>query len=491
MRTLILRLFGAAIFIVCAFAALSASAATYSGIVIDAKTGKVLYSSSADAANYPASLTKMMTLYLLFEAIEAGKISKSTRITVSEHAAAMAPSKLGIKPGGSLTAEQAILALVTKSANDIAAAVGESLAGSEPAFAVRMTRKARELGMRNTTFRNASGLPDTGQVTTARDMATLGIALREHFPQYYRYFSTRSFTWGRKRLANHNRLLGRVAGMDGIKTGYTRASGFNLVSSVRLNQRSVVAVVLGESTSKSRNARMRAILAASLPKASTGPDQLLIAKSPAIPQPRRDQQAILAEVPVPVARELIARSNGEIQDLSSPESQRIEVAHEIGERNLSQVSAVRLQPSVIAAIEERLRQMKIVKAPVPKRAVGQAQADGVLDPLRTAAVAYQQSGENGAAAKQIAAIEKSTPPSGWQIQIAAMPDRGAARDILTRTRAKLPKLLASYSDYTEPVAKDGATLYRARFSGFASKAQAWDACAALQKQKVGCLAIQN
>ena len=184
MRTLILRLFAAAIFVVSALTAPLACAATYSGIVIDAKTGKVLYSNRADAANYPASLTKMMTLYLLFEAIEAGKISKSTRIAVSERAAAMAPSKLGIKPGGSLSAEEAILALVTKSANDIAAAVAENLAGSEPAFAVRMTRKARELGMRNTTFRNASGLPDPRQVTTARDMATLGIALREHFPQY-------------------------------------------------------------------------------------------------------------------------------------------------------------------------------------------------------------------------------------------------------------------------------------------------------------------
>jgi D-alanyl-D-alanine carboxypeptidase len=251
----------------------------YAGIVMDAKTGKVLYAHDANQKRYPASLTKMMTLYMLFDAIEQGKASKKTRIKFSKYATSMQPSKLGMKTGSSISAEQAIYALVTKSANDAAAAVGEHLGGSEKNFAVMMTKKARELGMSKTTFRNASGLPDSRQVTTAKDMALLGIALREHFPQHYRYFSTRSFKFAGKNYGNHNRLLGQVRGMDGIKTGYTRASGFNLVSSVEDNGRSIVAVVLGGRTGKSRNAQMAKLVRQHLNKASKGRDRIVVAKN--------------------------------------------------------------------------------------------------------------------------------------------------------------------------------------------------------------------
>lgn len=251
----------------------------YAGIVMDAKTGKVLYAHDANEKRYPASLTKMMTLYMLFDAIEQGKASKKTRIKFSKYATSMQPSKLGMKTGSSISAEQAIYALVTKSANDAAAAVGEHLGGSEKNFAVMMTKKARDLGMSKTTFRNASGLPDSRQVTTAKDMALLGIALREHFPQHYRYFSTRSFKFAGKNYGNHNRLLGKVRGMDGIKTGYTRASGFNLVSSVEDNGRSIVAVVLGGKTGKSRNAQMAKLVRQHLNKASKGRDKIVVAKN--------------------------------------------------------------------------------------------------------------------------------------------------------------------------------------------------------------------
>ncbi|MGB7285360.1 MAG: D-alanyl-D-alanine carboxypeptidase [Salaquimonas sp.] len=250
----------------------------YAGIVMDAKTGKVLYSHDANEKRYPASLTKMMTLYMVFDAMEQGKLSKKTRIKFSSHAASMQPSKLGVKAGSSISAEQAILALVTKSANDAAAAVGEHLGGSESKFAEMMTAKARSIGMKNTTFRNASGLPDSRQVTTAKDMAILGIALREHFPQHYSYFSTRSFKFGKKNFGNHNRLLGKVRGVDGIKTGYTRASGFNLVSSVDDRGRSIVGVVLGGKTGKSRNAQMAKLINDYLPKASKGRDRIVVAK---------------------------------------------------------------------------------------------------------------------------------------------------------------------------------------------------------------------
>lgn len=246
----------------------ASAAPQYAGIVVDARTGKTLYSSSADATRYPASLTKMMTLYMLFDAMRQGKVSKSTPIRMSKHAASMEPSKLGIRPGGSLSAEQAILALVTKSANDVAAAIAEHLGGTESNFGVMMTKKARQLGMSRTTFKNASGLPNSAQVTTARDMARLGIALQEHFPREFKYFSTREFRYGNARMGNHNRLLGKVKGVDGIKTGYTRASGFNLVSSVNTDGRRIVGVVLGGKSGASRNAQMIKLINNNLHKAS-------------------------------------------------------------------------------------------------------------------------------------------------------------------------------------------------------------------------------
>ncbi len=249
-------------------------------IVIDANTGKTLYSESADATRHPASLTKMMTLYMVFERMQQGKLSKNTRLRVSARAAGASPSKLGLKAGSTITVEQAILGLVTKSANDAAAVVGENLGGTEAEFARMMTRKARALGMNSTTFRNASGLPDPRQVTTARDMARLGIALREHFPRYYGYFKAGSFTFAGRTHRNHNKLLGRVEGVDGIKTGYIRASGFNLVTSAKANGRSIVAVVMGGQTGAKRDARMRALVAKYLGKGSRRDGGDLIAKAP-------------------------------------------------------------------------------------------------------------------------------------------------------------------------------------------------------------------
>ena len=250
----------------------------YAGIVIDAKTGKTLYANDADELRYPASLTKMMTLYMMFEALERGAIKLDTRIKFSANAAKEPPTKLGVGAGRSVTVEQIIYSLVTKSANDASTAIAEHLGGSEAKFASMMTAKARSLGMSRTTFRNAHGLPNSQQTTTARDMATLGIALREHFPRQYKYFSTRSFTFGKTRMGNHNRLLGVVRGVDGIKTGYTRASGFNLVSSVVDRDRSIVAVVMGGRTGASRNAQMKDLIARYLPKASTRGNGNLVAR---------------------------------------------------------------------------------------------------------------------------------------------------------------------------------------------------------------------
>jgi len=241
----------------------------FSSIIVDGNSGATLSSNNPDASRHPASLTKIMTLYLLFERLDAGKMKLDTEMDVSEHASEQAPTKLGLRPGQSIAVEDAIKGLVTRSANDAAVVIAEALAGDEGDFAKLMTRKARALGMTKTVYRNASGLPDDEQVTTARDQATLGRAIQERFPRYYRYFSTTAFNYHGHSIRNHNKLLGNVEGVDGIKTGYTRASGFNLVTSMRRGNRHLVGVVLGGRSGGSRDTIMRGLLAENLEKAAT------------------------------------------------------------------------------------------------------------------------------------------------------------------------------------------------------------------------------
>ena len=244
-----------------------AMAAKYASIVINADNGRVMYARNADAMRYPASLTKIMTLYLLFEEIKSGRMDMDSRIGVSKLAASRSPSKLYLKPGQSISAEQAIYALVTKSANDVATAVAEAISGTERSFAKRMTRKARALGMRKTVFKNASGLPHSQQKTTARDMARLAVAMRRDFPRLYRYFSTQSFNWKGRKFGNHNKLLAHYSGTDGIKTGYINASGFNLVASVKRHGVRLIGVVFGGKSSRSRDKHMIKILDAQFKRA--------------------------------------------------------------------------------------------------------------------------------------------------------------------------------------------------------------------------------
>ncbi|UPJ46357.1 SPOR domain-containing protein [Bradyrhizobium sp. 200] len=241
----------------------------FSSIIVDGNSGAVLSSNNPDGIRRPASLTKIMTLYLLFERLDAGKMKLDTEMEVSEHASEQAPTKLGLKPGQTLKVEDAIKGLVTRSANDAAVVIAEAIAGDEAEFARLMTRKARALGMSKTTYRNASGLPNDDQLTTARDQATLGRAIQDRFPRYYRYFATTVFNYRGQSIRNHNRLLGNVEGIDGIKTGYTRASGFNLVSSMRRGNRYLVGVVLGGRSGGSRDATMRNLLAENLEKGAT------------------------------------------------------------------------------------------------------------------------------------------------------------------------------------------------------------------------------
>ncbi|MEN2494285.1 MAG: hypothetical protein TECD_00176 [Hyphomicrobiaceae bacterium hypho_1] len=253
----------------CKFTVAGNTAGKRAALVVDANTGETMHFHRADQLLYPASLTKIMTLYLIFEALEDRKLTFNTIIVASKNASSSPPSKIGLSPGHQISVRQAIKALVVKSANDVAVAVAEHMSGSEHKFAVQMTRKARQLGMTKTTFRNASGLPNSNQVTTAYDMSQLALRISDHFPNYYHFFSTRTFYHNGKTYHNHNTLLGRYQGVDGIKTGYIRASGFNLVTSLRDKERSLVAVVMGEETGYNRDYKMRKLLTRYLPLGAT------------------------------------------------------------------------------------------------------------------------------------------------------------------------------------------------------------------------------
>ena len=292
-------LVGSLCFLAIAAASLEpARAAKYAAIVIEETSGKVLFARNADKARYPASLTKIMTLYLLFEELESGRMTMRTKLPVSRVAASRSPSKLYLKPGQHITVKDAIYALITKSANDVATVIGEALSGTEREFGKRMTRKARALGMSKTTFRNASGLPHSKQRTTARDMARLAIAVRRDFPQYFGFFSTKSFRWRGKRFGNHNKLLSNYTGTDGIKTGYIDASGFNLVATVERSGVRLIGVVFGGRTGKTRDAHMVKILDKSFKRVKPGDirTQLAAASSNAV---RALPKTLPQSLPVP------------------------------------------------------------------------------------------------------------------------------------------------------------------------------------------------
>ena len=441
-------------------AAGEAVAAKYAAIVIDANTGKTLHSSSADAPRYPASLTKMMTLYLTFEALQAGKISKKTQIPFSAQAATKPPTKLGVKAGKSVSVETIIYSLVTKSANDSAAAIAEYLGGSEQGFARLMTAKAKRLGMTGTVFRNASGLPDTSQHSTARDMALLGVALREHFPQYYGYFSTKSFAYGRQRMANHNKLLGRIKGVDGIKTGYTRASGFNLVSSVSDGNRRIVAVVMGGQSGAARDRQVAALIKEYLPRASSKRGGQLVAKSGNAP--------VVAEASGDSPLKALAKVILPKKKVPMPDTKP---ADEV-------VVAAAEEPAPVALVTPP-KKKKTLAEPLPERFASETIEQGYaeeaprpkldVDPVKTASVA----------------------PSGWAVQVGSSPSENEAKAALSRTHQQAGRILGGASPYTVTFDKDGTTYYRARFGGFETKTAAWNACNALKKKKIACYAVQQ
>ncbi|MEJ1158766.1 SPOR domain-containing protein [Prosthecomicrobium sp. N25] len=496
----------------------------YAAIVVDAKTGKVLFARNPDGQRFPASLTKMMTLYVLFEELERGRMTMSTPLEVSPLAASQAPSKLGLRPGETIEVGDAIRALVTKSANDAAVVIAENVSGSVEAFAARMTRTAQRIGMTNSVFRNPNGLPNPAQTTTARDMVTLGMALQDRFPDYYRLFSTRAFAWRGSVHANHNKLLGRVEGVDGIKTGYTAASGFNLVSSVKRDGRTIVAAVMGGPTGRARDAHMVQLIETYLPEASRGAKTYAVldngpkeeapsaARRPASAAvatelPRPDEKPVERGAAVAMAKAILlpdqGRATGEPLSIVPPAVARVAAASAFA-------PPVPIEPEPAPAV----RKVQTVSMPVPPAPVAPAVpvlelpqktvSAGVLVPPagipgrgRTTAFADPVTTQSTAERKTEKAVEREAEPArtddhkGWMIQIAAVDREADARAILSKARGEAGRVLSGREPVTEAVSKGGTTLYRARFAGFSDQATANAACATLKRKDFSCLAVRQ
>jgi len=513
----------------------------FAGIVIDAKSGKVMYESSADAARYPASVTKVMTLYILFQELDAGNITLKTKFTVSKFAASAVPTKLGLKAGSTITVENAIKAIVTISANDIARVIAENISGSESAFAQRMTTTARALGMSHTTYKNASGLPNPGQVTTVRDQALLGVAVYQHFPAYYEYFQTRSFSYGKRTYGNHNRLLGSN-GVDGIKTGYTNASGFNLLTAARADGHHIVVAGFGFDSSGARDAKVRELVKKYLPKSRSGG----YLSAALIPQPGRKGATVMVAsadpVPVMPAPYPTFRANGGAVSGTVSVTAALQPVEAVQQPDTITVASIDNSAPMPAArpadlgFDEAVQAAKSLAAPAPVAAV--APQDRPLDvigawlsetfslgaapaPLgRTAPsapllppVGIGDEGQpidlmtSGAAAKAAPPVENQQPPApiavaeaapvetaptpaGWIVQIGAAPTEIGANALLSGASSKVGSL-GSFRPYVERFEKNGQVFFRARFGGFGGREDASDICNQLKKVKMSCLAMQS
>jgi D-alanyl-D-alanine carboxypeptidase len=477
----------------------------YAAIVVDANSGQVMHASNADATRHPASLTKIMTLYLLFEQLEAGRLKLDSELTISAHAASMAPSKLGLRPGQTITVEHAIKALVTKSANDIAVAVAEGIAGDEEEFAKLMTRKARALGMSKTVYANASGLPDDDQITSARDQATLGRAIQDRFPRYYRYFSTNTFYYNGRGMRNHNHLLGRVAGVDGIKTGYIRASGFNLVASMRRDDRHVVAVVMGGASGRARDARVRQLLEGYIVEASARRTATKIAEAPMpapeprAAEPRTSEPRLMARtatvdprLPVAEPREAPAKAAMALATAapsvgSAEPIQPVMVRTVVVKRSAAPAQAVAAPSVPVAAASTERPVYGTASQSTP---VAQPQPTRPAEPMRQVASAEEGLPSREAPLDFGSSNRPSNVRGEWMIQVGAFPGEDQARERLKAAQNVAKSVLGRAAPYTERVAKGDSTWFRARFAGF-DKDRAEAACKYLKRNEFACLAVKN
>ncbi len=479
----------------------AASKRVYAGIVIDAKTGKTLYAHAADSIRYPASVTKVMTLYIVFQELEAGRLKLSTRMRVSKHAANAVPTKLGLRAGKTIKVEDAIKSLVTLSANDISRVIAEHISGTESKFAKRMTKTARALGMKRTTYRNASGLPNSKQVTTARDQARLGVAVYQHFPKYYKYFQTRGFKYGKRTYGNHNRLLGKN-GVDGIKTGYIRAAGYNLLTAARKNNRHIVVVGFGFNSGGKRNAKVAQLVSRYLPKARRGSytaqskiakpgrrgASVQVAAVPVTPRPRLAGRIpapqVVAVAPAPAPKQVMVAAltpttRTTPQTAPAPQLRPVNLVptNAVAATQLIVAPTPKAKPNNIvgAWIQEKLSigpQTNTNGVMLPPAPIGNApepRSSGPIDLITSGSVAAK-------------------PTTAWVVQVGAAYNADSAHHLLGTATQKIAEL-KNFRAFVEPFSKNGQTFHRARFTGFGDSDQARNICAKLTKKNMSCLAM--
>ncbi len=456
--------------------------AGYAHFVVDAATGKVLAAENADTLNHPASLTKMMTLYMVFEALRDGRLRWDQQIVMSRNGAATIPTKLGVPAGKTYTVREAVYGMAVKSANDVAEGIGDHLYGSQEKFGQAMTRKARQLGMSRTVFRNGSGLPDERQVTTARDMATLGLALMRDYPKEYQVFALRSFSFRGKTIRGHNNLMYRYKGMDGIKTGFINASGFNLVSAVNDRGRRVVGVVLGGRTASARDARMAALLDDAMPRATVRGGALVAAiGAPSLPR---------SGVPKPVGR-AVSEPDATLTDAMDPVAAQIAHAETLARtqagENLGMTAgatdhfpAVPDRPAAETRMRKRAPAARTVAIEPTAPSAGQAFAYA-SGPVPQAAIPAPPGGLPFAIASH----------AGWTVQLAAAPSQAEAIALLSRALPALDHRFSGITPYTESVQGRSGLLHRARLSGFEDRAAAQSACKALTARSFSCLVVDG
>lgn len=416
-------------------------------IVIEASTGYILAEKNANKRLYPASLTKMMTLYMAFDALESGTLSKNKRIPVSKHAAGQEPSSLGLRAGESIRVEDAILGIVTKSANDAAAALGEALGGTETRFARKMTQKAKELGMQNTRFVNASGLFHPEQVTTARDMSILAQALMRDHPRHYRYFSTMSFSYRGKTYVNHNRLMNTYRGMDGLKTGYVYASGFNLAASATRNGTRLIGVVFGGKTAGSRNQTMARLLDKGFERVADVRVAYAIQQSPKTFAAYRDPAKRIASVK---PAEVVFENPG----ASVPQFNSMGLRVDQGDADLDDI-----KPAAGDFVSE------FQPRPVNKKAETARSIHDVVRDASRNATGFNARGE-------------------WAVQIGAFASHAAGLSALESAKETLPDVLRGRKAIV-PLMTNRGMIYRARISGL-NQREAARACEVL---KGNCLVL--
>ena len=432
----------------------------YAAIVVDAKSGEVLFAHEADSPRYPASITKIMTLYLTFEALANGRLSPSEQITVSPRAAAQAPTKLGLRPGQTIAVSDAMNAIAVKSANDMAVALAERIGGSENRFAAMMTLKAQELGMNNSHFVNASGLPDSRQLTSARDIAILSRAVMRDYPQYYRLFGTKEFVWHGRSIANHNGLLGKMPGVDGIKTGFTNASGYNLAASAVRDNKRLIAVVMGGNSVAARDTHVEDLL-------ETG---FMVMHKRDLGQTTTIAQNLSEPAPIgPLERPSTEEGDGEQASL------RIVVAE--NNRHTPQpvaAAAPAPQPTIVASTPVPNPPAKA--APQPKVQVAKAE--------QPKALRGRKDKDEDKADDKSDRLELASAKGAWQVQLGSYKDHKLAQDALGKLNTKFAAVLKATRGHVD---KSGGN-YRIRFAGLSAD-RAKEACETIKAKGDGCLAL--